>query len=78
MVPTSFGNPDDVTRVIDALSETLVDGPPAFADDMLTDRPESFFAREFVREAVLGTVRGEVPTPSRSASIALRGARESR
>jgi GTP-binding protein Era len=50
-----------VGRVIDALSETLVDGPPAFADDMLTDRPESFFAREFVREAVLGTVRGEVP-----------------
>jgi GTP-binding protein Era len=61
VVPTSFRNPRDVNRVIDALSETLVDGPPAFADDMLTDRPESFFAREFVREAVLGTVRGEVP-----------------
>ena len=61
VVPTSFKNPGDVGRVIDALSETLVDGPPAFADDMLTDRPESFFAREFVREAVLGTVRGEVP-----------------
>jgi GTP-binding protein Era len=61
VVPTSFKDPRDVTRVLDALSETLPDGPPAFAEDMLTDRPESFFAREFVREAVLSTVRGEVP-----------------
>ena len=28
---------------------------------MLTDKPQSFFVREFVREAVLETLRGEVP-----------------
>lgn len=61
VVPTTFKDQRDVERVIQALCETVPDGPPAFAEDMLTDRPESFFAREFIREAVLSTVRGEVP-----------------
>ncbi|HEV8244287.1 MAG TPA: GTPase Era [Polyangiaceae bacterium] len=61
VVPACLLEREDVERVLQALCELVTDGPPAFADDMLTDRPQSFFAREFVREAVLGTLRGEVP-----------------
>jgi GTPase len=61
VVPGSMLEPDDVERVLAALGELVPEGPPGFEEDMLTDRPQSFFVREFVREAVLGTLRGEVP-----------------
>jgi GTP-binding protein Era len=61
VVPASLLVPADVERVLGVLGGLVPDGPPAFAEDVLTDKPQSFFAREFVREAVLETLRGEVP-----------------
>jgi GTPase len=61
VVPTSLLASADVERVLSVLGELVPDGPPAFAGDVLTDKPQSFFVREFVREAVLETLRGEVP-----------------
>ena len=61
VVPTSLLKPADVERVVKVLGELVPEGPPGFEEDVLTDKPESFFVREFIREAVLGTLRGEVP-----------------
>jgi GTP-binding protein Era len=61
VVPTSLLKPADVERVVSALGELVPEGPPGFDEDTLTDKPQHFFVREFIREAVLGTLRGEVP-----------------
>jgi GTP-binding protein Era len=50
-----------VKRIVDQLIETTTEGPPGYDADTLTDRPSSYFAREYVREAVLASARGEVP-----------------
>jgi len=61
VVPASLLQKKDVERVLGVLSQLVPDGPAAFDPDTLTDKPQSFFVREFVREAVLETLRGEVP-----------------
>jgi GTPase len=61
IVPVSFRKTADVTRVLDLLAPLLPEGAPGYDDDTLTDRPSSYFAREYVREAVLESARGEVP-----------------
>jgi GTP-binding protein Era len=61
VVPVTFRREADVKRVLGLLSELVPEGPPAYEPDMLTDRPSSYFAREYVREAVLESARGEVP-----------------
>jgi len=47
--------------VLDALAEALPEGGIGFDEDTLTDRPTSFFVREYVREQVLLAMRGEIP-----------------
>lgn len=61
IVPTSITRNEGVDAVLDELRRVLPEGPKAFEDDTLTDRPMSFFAREYVREQVLKHARAEVP-----------------
>ena len=61
IVPVSLRKPNDVERLLHVLAELVPEGPAGYDDDTLTNRPTSFFVREYVREAVLGGARGEVP-----------------
>jgi GTPase len=61
VIPTSLLRPGGTTRVLDAIVQLLPEGPPAYDADTLTDRPVSFFIREYVREQVLASTRGEIP-----------------
>jgi GTP-binding protein Era len=61
IVPTSLLEEQGVEQVLSELGRVLPAGAPAFDDDTLTDRPLSFFAREYVREQILLHARAEVP-----------------
>ncbi len=61
LVPVSFLEPASVERVLGVLSEWLPEAPAAFDEDTLTDRPTSFFVREYIREQVLLGAQREVP-----------------
>lgn len=45
----------------DALVAALPEGPAYYPEDMVSDRPERFFAAEFVREAVFNRFGAEIP-----------------
>ena len=47
--------------VLAALGEAVPEGGVGFDEDTLTDRPTSFFVREYIREQVLLAMRGEIP-----------------
>jgi len=61
IVPLSMKQPADVERLLGVLGEVVPEGEAAYEADTLTNRPTSFFVREYVREAVLSGARGEVP-----------------
>ncbi|HEY4102770.1 MAG TPA: GTPase Era [Polyangiaceae bacterium] len=61
LIPISVQADDGVERVLAALAEALPEGEAGFDEDTLTDRPTSFFAREYIREQVLLAMRGEIP-----------------
>ncbi len=61
IVPVSLRDPADPPRLVDALAAIAPEGEPGHPSDALTDRPTSFFAREYVRESVLHATRAEVP-----------------
>lgn len=61
LVPLSALENDGVDRLLEAIVEQLPEGEPAYPDDTLTDKPSSFFAREYVREQVLLSLKGEIP-----------------
>jgi GTPase len=61
VMPVSMRRKTDVERVVEQLIGTASEGPAGYDADTLTDRPSSYFAREYVREAVLASARGEVP-----------------
>jgi GTP-binding protein Era len=61
IVPVSMRKAADVERLLKLLAELVPEGPPGYDADTLTNRPSSFFVREYVREAVLASARGEVP-----------------
>jgi GTP-binding protein Era len=60
VVPLSALRNDNLPALISALREHLPEGL-SFDADMLTDKPQRFFASELVREAVLNHTREEVP-----------------
>ena len=64
VVPMSALHSDGVDRVLRELVALLPEGPAAYDADTLTDRPTSFFVREYVREQVMLCTRGEVPHAS--------------
>ncbi len=61
VVPLSALRGDGVDRLLAEVEALLPEGPPLFPEDMLTDRPERFFAAELVREQILRLTEQEVP-----------------
>jgi GTPase len=61
LVPISALENDGVDRLLDEIAALLPEGEAGYPDDTLTDKPSSFFAREYVREQVLLGLKGEIP-----------------
>ncbi|MFO0663116.1 MAG: GTPase Era [Polyangiaceae bacterium] len=61
LVPISGRLHDGLDALVSALEEHLPEGPFAFGEDELTDRPARYFVSEFIREQVLKRTREEVP-----------------
>jgi GTP-binding protein Era len=61
LVPISALKDDGVDRLLEELGKLLPEGEAGYPDDTLTDKPSSFFAREYVREQVLLGLKGEIP-----------------
>lgn len=61
LVPISALKNDGVDRLLDEIAKLLPEGEAGYPDDTLTDKPSSFFAREYVREQVLLSLKGEIP-----------------
>jgi GTPase len=61
VIPISARRGADVERVLEALAALLPEGPAGYEQDTLTNRPVSFFIREYVREAVMLGSQREVP-----------------
>jgi GTP-binding protein Era len=61
LVPISALKNDGVERLLDEIAKHLPEGEPGYPEDTLTDKPSSFFAREYVREQVLLSLKGEIP-----------------
>jgi GTP-binding protein Era len=60
-VPISALSGDGVDRVLSEVARLLPEREGKFKADEITDRPVSFFAREYIREQVLTQVSREVP-----------------
>jgi GTP-binding protein Era len=61
LVPISAKSADGVDRVLDEVANLLPEGPAGYDATTLTDKPTTFFVREYVREQVLIATEGEVP-----------------
>ena len=61
LIPISVKADDGIELVLNALADALPEGGIGFDEDTLTDRPTSFFVREYIREQVLLAMRGEIP-----------------
>jgi GTP-binding protein Era len=61
LVPLSALKNDGVDRLVDAIAEVLPEGEACYPEDTLTDKPSTFFVREYVREQVLLHLSGEIP-----------------
>lgn len=61
LVPISALKEDGVDRLLDEIAAALPEGEPGYPEDTLTDKPSSFFVREYVREQVLLHLSGEIP-----------------
>jgi GTP-binding protein Era len=61
VVPISARHGDGVERVLAEIAKLVPEQEARFATDDVTDRPLSFFAREYIREQVLTLASREVP-----------------
>jgi GTP-binding protein Era len=61
LIPISALREDGVERVLDEIVQLLPESEAGYPLDTLTDRPTSYFVREYVREQVLAATQGEVP-----------------
>ncbi|HVW29023.1 MAG TPA: GTPase Era [Polyangiaceae bacterium] len=61
LVPVSARAQDGVERVLEEIVKVLPEGNAGYDESTLTDRPTSFFVREYVREQVMIATEGEVP-----------------
>ena len=61
LVPISALENDGIDRLLDEIAQLLPEGEAGYPEDTLTDKPSSFFAREYVREQVLLGLKGEIP-----------------
>jgi GTP-binding protein Era len=60
-LPVSMLNASDVERVLQEIINALPEGTSGYDPDSLTDRPVTFFVREYIREQVLQGFEREVP-----------------
>ena len=61
IVPISALQGNNVSRLIDILSDKLEEGFQYFPADQITDHPERFLVSEMIREKVLQLTREEIP-----------------
>jgi GTP-binding protein Era len=61
VVPTSMRSADGVDRVLAEVEALLKEGKAPFTEDDITDKPMSFFVREYVREQIMHCTAREVP-----------------
>ena len=61
IVPISALQGNNVSRLIDILSENLEEGFQYFPEDQITDHPERFLVSEMIREKILKLTKQEVP-----------------
>ena len=61
IVPISALQGNNVSRLIDILSENLEEGFQYFPADQITDHPERFLVSEMIREKILKLTEQEVP-----------------
>ncbi len=60
-VPLCARTGEGVPALLDEILALLPEGPPYFPEDMVTDRPERFFAAEIIREKILTFTHREIP-----------------
>jgi GTP-binding protein Era len=60
-VPLCARTGEGVPDLLDEILALLPEGPPYFPEDMVTDRPERFFAAEIIREKILTFTHREIP-----------------
>lgn len=61
IVPLSALTGENMSRLLEAVTAYLPEGPKYFPDGMVTDRPETFIVTELIREKVLHLTSEEVP-----------------
>lgn len=61
IIPVSVLAGDGVDRVLEEIERVLPEAEPRFDAETLTDRPMTYFAREYIREQVLARAGAEVP-----------------
>ena len=59
--PVSARTGQGVEALVAHLVDRLVEGPPFFPDDVVTDTPEALWVAELVREQLLAKTRDELP-----------------
>jgi GTP-binding protein Era len=64
VIPISALRQDGIRRVLDEVARLLPEGPPAFEENQLTNRPTRYFAAEYIREPILQATHPEVPHSS--------------
>lgn len=47
-------------KLADELKQHIPEGPPLFANDVMSDKPQRFFAAEIIREQIFGCFSQEV------------------
>lgn len=70
IIPVSALTGENLSRLIETVTEYLPAGPKYFPEGMLTDRPEVFIMAELIREKILNLTEQEVP---HSAAVVIEG-----
>ncbi len=61
IVPISAQKGNNLTALVENISELLTEGPKFFPDDVITDQPERQIVSEFIREKALRLLNKEIP-----------------
>tara|TARA_B100001123_G_scaffold412301_1_gene509430 strand:+ start:18546 stop:19445 length:900 start_codon:yes stop_codon:yes gene_type:complete len=61
IIPISAKTGDGVEKFVSSVVSTLPEGEPLYAEDYLTDQPDSVFVGEVIREKLLRHTRAELP-----------------
>src|SRR5262249_5173954 len=61
LVPISSTKGTQLKALLDEVRKRLPEGPAAYAEDEITDRPERFLAAELVRERIFRLLGDELP-----------------